>query len=90
MANTSTQCSTSHNDSLSGIDTHSENGSNSSSGRNLTQQYLKDLFKKDWKLYYRTPELNEKLFLHYKGRYSRMFSILLFRFQQDSELGAVY
>ena len=40
----------------------------SSGGRNLTPQYLKDLFKKDWKLYYRTPELNEKLFLHYKGK----------------------
>ena len=52
---------------MSGIDTHSENGSQSSSGRNLTQQYLRDLFKKEWKLYYRTPELNEKLFLHYKG-----------------------
>jgi hypothetical protein len=33
-------------------------------------QYLKDLFKKDWKLYYRTPELNEKLFLHYKGKFN--------------------
>jgi dynein assembly factor 1 len=26
-----------------------------------------DLFKKNWKLYYRTPSLNEKLYLHYKG-----------------------
>jgi hypothetical protein len=64
MANTSTQCSTSHNDSM---ETDSQNGSNHG-GRNLTQQYLKDLFKKEWKLYYRTPELNEKLFLHYKGK----------------------
>ena len=59
MANTSTQCSTSHNDSM---ETDSQNG-----GRTLSNQYLKDLFKKEWKLYYRTPELNEKLFLHYKG-----------------------
>lgn len=26
-----------------------------------------DLFKKEWKLYYRTFELNEKLYFHYKG-----------------------
>jgi hypothetical protein len=40
----------------------------SSGGRNLTVKYLQELFKKDWKLYYRTPELNEKLYLHYKGK----------------------
>lgn len=34
---------------------------------NLTNKYLRELFKKEWKRYYRTPELNEKLFLHYKG-----------------------
>jgi hypothetical protein len=38
-----------------------------SGGRTLSTQYLRDLFKKEWKLYYRTAELNEKLFLHYKG-----------------------
>ena len=59
MANTSTQCSTSHNDSM---ETDSSSG-----GRTLSTQFLRDLFKKEWKLYYRTPELNEKLFLHYKG-----------------------
>lgn len=37
-------------------------------GHQLTQKFLMDLFKKDWKLYYRTPELNEKLYLHYKGK----------------------
>jgi hypothetical protein len=67
MANTSTQCSTSHNDS---IDTDSSTG-----GRTLSMQYLKDLFKKDWKLYYRTPELNEKLFLHYKGKFNDFNSL---------------
>jgi len=41
-----------------------------SGGRQLTNQYLKELFKKEWKMYYRTPELNEKLFLHYKGKSS--------------------
>lgn len=33
----------------------------------LTNRWLKELFKKEWKKYYRTPELNEKLFLHYHG-----------------------
>jgi len=66
MANTSTQCSTSHNDSM---ETDSSTG-----GRNLTPKYLKDLFKKEWKLYYRTPELNDKLFLHYKGRFENILS----------------
>ena len=28
---------------------------------------MKDCFKKEWKRYYRTPELNEKLYFHYKG-----------------------
>lgn len=54
----STQCST-HNDSM---DDDSQNGT-----RQLTNHYLKELFKKEWKLYYRTAELNEKLYLHYKG-----------------------
>ncbi len=49
----------------------------SSGGRNLTPKYLKDLFKKDWKLYYRTPELNEKLFLHYKGRFENILSMMM-------------
>ena len=33
----------------------------------LTRRFLYELFKKEWRRYYRTPELNEKLFLHYKG-----------------------
>ena len=33
----------------------------------LSKEYLKKLFAKDWKLYYRTFELNERLYLHYKG-----------------------
>jgi len=33
----------------------------------LTNRFLRDLFKKEWRRYYRTPELNEKLFLHFKG-----------------------
>ena len=33
----------------------------------LTNKFLRELFKKEFKKYYRTPYLNEKLFLHYKG-----------------------
>lgn len=28
---------------------------------------MSELFKKEWKKYYRTAELNEKLYLHHKG-----------------------
>ena len=35
----------------------------------LTNKFLRDLFKKEHKKYYRTPYLNDKLFLHYKGFY---------------------
>ena len=34
---------------------------------NLTNKYLYTLISGDKRLYYRTPELNEKLYLHYKG-----------------------
>jgi len=33
----------------------------------VTRKYLLDMFKKEWRQYYRTFELNEKLYLHYKG-----------------------
>ena len=33
----------------------------------LTNKYLRDLFSKNWRQYYRTAYLNEKLYLHYKG-----------------------
>ena len=33
----------------------------------LTLRYIKNLLSKEWKQYYRTPHLNEKLYLHYKG-----------------------
>ena len=35
----------------------------------LTQKWLLQFFSKDWKHYYRTFELNEKLYLHFKGKY---------------------
>lgn len=33
----------------------------------LTNRWLRELFKKEHRKYYRTPELNDKLFIHYKG-----------------------
>ena len=37
-------------------------------GTKLTLKWINDFFKKDWKTYYRTLELNEKLYFHYKGK----------------------
>jgi dynein assembly factor 1 len=34
---------------------------------NLTNKFLRDLFKAEPRKYYRTPALNEKLYLHFKG-----------------------
>ena len=36
----------------------------------ITQKWLLSFFSKDWKHYYRTFELNEKLYLHFKGKQS--------------------
>jgi dynein assembly factor 1 len=33
----------------------------------MTNRFFWELFKKEWKKYYRTPSLNEKLYLHFKG-----------------------
>ena len=33
----------------------------------LTNKFLRELFKREPRKYYRTPALNEKLFLHFKG-----------------------
>jgi hypothetical protein len=60
--------SSSLNDSTS-FDQTSESGSEDQfKGPQMSEKYFKDLFKKEWKLYYRTFELNDKLYLHYKGR----------------------
>ena len=38
-------------------------------GRNkLTQKWLLKFLSKEWKTYYRTFELNERLYLHFKGK----------------------
>ena len=67
MSYSSTQGST-LNDSR---DSDSVNG-----GRTMSDHFFKELFKKEWKLYYRTPELNEKLYLHYKGTNTISFTHL--------------
>jgi hypothetical protein len=43
-------------------DDQAENGA-----RRCSRKWILELFKKEWKLYYRTFELNEKLYFHYKG-----------------------
>ena len=34
----------------------------------MTLKWIRDELKRDWKTYYRTPELNEKLYFHHKGK----------------------
>jgi dynein assembly factor 1 len=58
-------------------ESNSQDSDSNRGGRQLTPKYLQDLFKKEWKLYYRTPELNEKLYLHYKG-FPKIQSLELF------------
>ena len=36
--------------------------------KRINQKWLLNYFSKDWKHYYRTFELNEKLYLHFKGK----------------------
>jgi len=33
----------------------------------LTKEWLKKFLRKEHRLYYGTPELNDSLYLHYKG-----------------------
>jgi len=35
--------------------------------RRMSLKWFKEFFKKEWRTYYRTFELNEKLYLHFKG-----------------------
>ena len=37
-------------------------------GNKMTLKWIRDELKRDWKTYYRTPELNEKLYFHHKGK----------------------
>jgi len=58
---------------LSGLNNNSSNRDEESNneddiGNKLTLKWINDFVKKDWKTYYRTLELNEKLYFHYKGR----------------------
>ena len=61
----------------------------------LTQKWLLAFFSKDWKHYYRTFELNERLYLHFKGKnFARNFPEIdpgdpFFRLRQDPLHGAI-
>lgn len=82
MANISTQDSSSlinttesdatSDSGMSGLQNSSNRDESSDNGEEmgsrLTLKWIYDFFKKDWKTYYRTLELNEKLYFHYKGR----------------------
>lgn len=35
--------------------------------KRMTQDYIHKLLRSDFQLYYCTPELNDSLYLHYKG-----------------------
>lgn len=45
----------------------SEQEDNEDGSPKLTRKWLLQFLSKDWKHYYRTFELNEKLYLHFKG-----------------------
>lgn len=55
---------------LNNSNSHRDEESNNEDdgGNKLTLKWIYDFFKKDWKTYYRTLELNEKLYFHFKGR----------------------
>ena len=50
-------------------------------GPRITREYLRNLCKKE-KLYL-TPELNEKLYLHFKGKYIFNLKLKTNRFHKD-------
>ena len=54
----------------------SENEEGEDGRAQLTQKWLLSFLSKDWKHYYRTFELNEKLYLHFKGKLSSKKFIL--------------
>ena len=54
---------------LSSRDDSSANGDEDNGAPQLTQKWLLSFFSKDWKHYYRTFELNERLYLHFKGKH---------------------
>ena len=49
-------------------DTQSEEAEEEQGGR-LTLKWIKNELKRDWKTYYRTAELNEKLYFQCKGKH---------------------
>ena len=75
-ANASTDAgSTQQSDSRENSDANSSRYNDSESeqdeqyqGPRINEKFFKELVKKEWKIYYRTLELNERLFLHCKGK----------------------
>ena len=53
---------------LSSVEASSSEQEDDENRCKLTEKWLLKFFSKDWKLYYRTFELNERLYLHFKGK----------------------
>ena len=64
----STQGNESFRNSSDRGETTEEEEREESGGVKLTVKWIEQEFKRDWKLYYRTKELNEKLYFHCKGK----------------------
>ena len=62
---------------LSHRDDSSSQAEEEENERKLTPKWLLSFFSKDWKHYYRTFELNEKLYLHFKGKFLQHTSLEL-------------
>ena len=56
------------NPAFSSRDSQSSDNENEDQGNKITPKWLLKFFAKDWKHYYRTFELNECLYLHFKGK----------------------
>ena len=64
-------------DETTSQDTDEDCNNNEYGPKRITRKWLLEFFKKDWKTYYRTFELNERLYLHYKG-FNRLENMHLF------------
>jgi hypothetical protein len=62
FVNTKDDTSSQRGDTSDADEQNDQNGA-----RRCTRKWILELFKKEWKMYYRTFELNEKLYFHYKG-----------------------
>lgn len=58
-------------------DTSDADANENDVARRCSRKWILEHFKKEWKMYYRTFELNEKLYFHYKG-FERIENMELF------------